>query len=71
MHGSLVRYELSVILRVDDNARSSAAVQGDVESRYGRQSFTGWLELLGHLEALVDRARADPARAGVRNQPAK
>jgi hypothetical protein len=62
-HGSRVRYEVSVILRVDDSQRGSSLVQGEVESRYGRQSFSGWLELLGHLEALVDRARTDPARS--------
>jgi hypothetical protein len=58
-----VRYEVSVVLRVDDSPRGSSLVQGEVESRYGRQSFSGWLELLGHLEALVDRARTDPERA--------
>jgi hypothetical protein len=63
-----VRYEVSVILRVDDNPPGSTLVQGEVESRYGRQSFSGWLELLGHLEALVDRARADPARSTVRRR---
>ena len=61
-----MRYEVNVILRVDDSARGAPAVRGEVESRYGRQSFAGWLELLGHLEALVDRARAEPARAAVR-----
>jgi hypothetical protein len=63
-----VRYEVSVILRVDDNPRGSTLVQGEVESRYGRQSFSGWLELLGHLEALVDRARTDPARSTTRRR---
>ncbi len=52
-----MRYEVNVILRVDDSVRGAPAVRGEVESRYGRQSFAGWLELLGHLEALVDRAR--------------
>jgi hypothetical protein len=65
-----VRYEVSVILRVDDNPRGTSLVQGEVESRYGRQSFSGWLELLGQLEALVDRARTDPARSsGRRREP--
>ncbi len=54
---------MSVILRIDDSPRGSTLVQGEVESRYGRQTFSGWLELLGHLEALVDRARTDPARS--------
>lgn len=63
----MVRYEVSVILRVDENPRSPASVKGDLKSRYGRQSFSGWLELLGHLEALVDRARADPAHMATRH----
>jgi len=63
-----VRYEVSVILRVDDNPRGSTLVQGEVESRYGRQSFSGWLELLGQLEELVDRARNDPARSSARRR---
>lgn len=61
-----MRYEVNVILRVDDSVRGAPAVRGEVESRYGRQAFAGWLELLGHLEALVDRARAEPAREAVR-----
>jgi hypothetical protein len=67
-HGSRVRYEVSVILRVDDSPSATSLVQGEVESRYGRQSFSGWLELLSHLEALVDRARTDPARATTRRR---
>ena len=63
-----MRYEVSVILRVDDNPQGSTLVQGEVESRYGRESFSGWLELLGHLEALVDRARTDPARSTARRR---
>ena len=58
-----MRYEVNVILRVDPKSRASETVRGEVESRYGRQSFSGWLELMGHLEAIVDRARAEPAPA--------
>ena len=63
-----MRYEVSVILRVDDAPSATSLVQGEVESRYGRQTFSGWLELLSHLEALVDRARTDPARATSRRR---
>jgi hypothetical protein len=63
-----VRYEVSVILRVDDSPPGSTLVQGEVESRYGRLPFSGWLELLGHLEGLVDRARTDPARSTARRR---
>jgi hypothetical protein len=63
-----VRYEVSVILRVDDSPSPTSLVQGEVESRYGRQTFSGWLELLSHLEALVDRARTDPARSTSRRR---
>jgi hypothetical protein len=59
-----VRYEVSVTLRVDAAARHPETVRGEVESRYGRQTFSGWLELLSQLEALVDRARSDPSRVG-------
>ena len=38
----------------------NGGVSGRLESRYGRQDFSGWLELLGTLETLVDRARAFP-----------
>ena len=63
-----MRYEVSVILRVEDTPPGSTLVQGELESRYGRQSFSGWLELLGHLEALVDRAQTDPARSTARRR---
>ncbi len=63
-----MRYEVNVILRVDDNSREPATVEGEIESRYGRQSFSGWLELLGRLEAIADRARAEPGRSTVRGE---
>lgn len=58
-----MRHEVSVTLRIDAGTRHPERVRGELESRYGRESFSGWLELLGHLEAVVDRARNDPSRA--------
>lgn len=55
-----MRYEVGVTLQVD-TARENEAVTGRVQSRYGTQTFSGWLELLGQLEALIDHARANGA----------
>jgi hypothetical protein len=56
-----VAQELDVVVRftVGRAAGVGMAVRGEVRSRYGSQSFWGWLELLGQLEALVDRAAGD------------
>ena len=53
--------ELSVVLRfeVELGAEPGSAVRGEVRSAYGRRSFWGWLELMGELEALVDRAAGE------------
>lgn len=59
---------MNVVLRMDDGTRPGT-VHGEVESRYGREAFSGWLELLGQLEALVDRARGDPARYRFQSGP--
>ena len=69
-----MRYAINVILSVDAGARDTSAVRGRVESRYGRQSFSGWLDLRGQLEGLVDRAREDAGQrardgAGGRQNP--
>lgn len=69
IHGRRVRHEVTVTLRIDAGARHPEPVRGDLESRYGRESFSGWLELLGHLEALVDRARSDRSAAIGRGDP--
>ena len=59
-----VPHELSVVLRfeVEPGADPGSAVRGEVRSPYGRRPFWGWLELMGELEALIDRAagEADP-----------
>jgi hypothetical protein len=55
-----VRYEVNIKLRVDDHPDGDTTVSGEVRSRYGRQTFSGWLELLGHMETVVERARNDP-----------
>jgi hypothetical protein len=39
-------------------------VSGHVESRYGTRPFTGWLDLLGQLESLLDRCRQEPEQSG-------
>jgi len=58
-----VRSEFNVTLVVDAASCTPSAMRGRVESCYGQQTFSGWLELLGQLEGLVDRAREDAARA--------
>ena len=58
-----VRSEFNVKLVVDPDVRASSIVRGRVESCYGQHAFSGWLELLGQLEGLVDRAREDAERA--------
>ncbi len=58
-----VRSEFSVTLVVDAAARRTGAMRGRVESCYGHSAFSGWLDLLGQLEALVDRAHDDAATA--------
>jgi hypothetical protein len=58
----MVAYEVRVTIKVDV-CSPPGGVSGRLESRYGRQSFSGWLELLGTLETLVDRARDDAGRA--------
>ena len=40
-------------------AGAGSPVRGELQSPYGRDSFWGWLELLGRLEALIDRASID------------
>lgn len=53
-------HELSVVLRFEvEPADPGSAVRGEVRSPYGRRPFWGWLELLGQLEALLDRAAAE------------
>jgi len=61
-----VRHELHVTLRVDASPRRTSIVTGELETRYGRQPFAGWLELFGHLEAALDQARDE---AGSRPAP--
>ena len=56
-----VRCEVTVVLSVDTDESAPASIGGRLESRYGQQTFSGWLELFGELEELVDRAR-DEAR---------
>ena len=57
-----VRSEFNVKLVVDPDVRTSSIVRGRVESCYGQHAFSGWLELLGQLEGLVD-PREDAERA--------
>jgi hypothetical protein len=52
--------EVAVVVRVETDPSSSSTVSGRIESPFGAHSFVGWLELMGHLEDLVDRARATP-----------
>ena len=53
--------ELHVVLRfaVEAGGTAGSPVRGELQSLYGRDPFWGWLELLGQLEALVDRASID------------
>lgn len=52
-------HEVSVVLHVDTDAPSMSTVSGRIESPFGDQLFVGWLDLLGQLEDVVDRARVD------------
>jgi hypothetical protein len=52
--------ELAVVVRVDTAADASATVSGRLESPYGGHRFVGWLDLLGQLEAVIDRAMRSP-----------
>jgi hypothetical protein len=52
--------EVAVVVRVETRPSSSATVSGRIESPFGAHAFVGWLELMGHLEDVVDRARAAP-----------
>jgi hypothetical protein len=48
--------EVAVVVRVDTDRPS--APTGQVESPFGDHRFVGWLELMGYLEDVIDRARA-------------
>lgn len=48
---------VSVILHVEPDVEDAPLVAGEIESRFGHETFCGWLELLSHLERVVDRAR--------------
>jgi hypothetical protein len=54
--------EIDIVVSVDTGPCDAATVRGSVESRYGRRPFAGWLDLLGQLEQLVERARHDETR---------
>jgi hypothetical protein len=57
-----VRHDVVVVLRLDTRSRcSSSPVSGELRSSLGRREFTGWLELLGELEDVLDRTRAATA----------
>jgi hypothetical protein len=51
-------HEVAVVVRVETREPRPTTVSGRIESPFGDHSFVGWLELLGHLEDIVDRARA-------------
>jgi hypothetical protein len=51
---------VSVVVHLDADPATETRISGQVESRYGTQEFTGWLDLLGQLEALVERCRQEP-----------
>jgi hypothetical protein len=52
--------EVAVVVRVETHAPSSSTVSGQIESPFGAHRFVGWLELMGHLEDVIDRARQAP-----------
>jgi hypothetical protein len=56
--------ELAVVVRVDVSDGDATAVSGRLESVYGNQPFSGWLDLFGRLEELVDRVRSEQDRPG-------
>jgi hypothetical protein len=54
-----VRGEVTIILSIVTTTRAEAPIKGHLESRYGGHDFTGWLDLMGRLEAIADEARHD------------
>jgi hypothetical protein len=48
--------EVTIVLRVDLGSAVSG-VSGTIRSPYGEAPFHGWLDLLGRIEAVADRAR--------------
>lgn len=52
---------VSVILHVEPDVAEAPAVAGEIESRFGHETFCGWLELLTQLERVVDQARTAAA----------
>jgi hypothetical protein len=51
---------IDVVVHLAADPLSETGVTGQVESRYGTRPFTGWLDLLGQLESLLDRCRHEP-----------
>lgn len=49
--------EVTVVLHMDAGTVPAPVVCGRIETPEGEASFHGWLDLLGQLEAVVDRAR--------------
>ena len=49
--------EVTVVLHVDTDAVLAQGVSGRMETSEGVTPFHGWLDLLGKLEAVVDRAK--------------
>ena len=62
--------EVSVVVHVDTDALTDSTVSGRIESPFGDRRFVGWLDLLGQLEDVFDRARVDHPRDGSSSEQA-
>jgi hypothetical protein len=49
--------EVRVVVHLVPPATADAAVRGEIESPDGKRRFTGWLDLMGQLEALVEESQ--------------